>query len=147
MKRYVLDTNIYIEAIRSPEARGRLAAWQRAMAPYVHQHVVVISELLVGAGDAEIWDRWYQRWIVPAERVGRVLSPSYGTWLHASRIIARLAGAGEISVGGVRANFYNDCLLAASARADGFVVVTHNRSDFDRIRLVEPDLRVTAPFP
>lgn len=147
MERYVLDTNVYIEAIRSAEARARLGAWQRAMAPHIHQHAVVVSELLVGAGSAAAWDRWHERWIVPAERVGRVITPSYGTWLRASRIIARLSGAGEISVGGVQPKFYNDCLLAASGRTDGFVIVTHNRSDFDRIRVVEPGLRVVAPLP
>lgn len=147
MRRYVLDTNVYIRAMRSAGARAELAKWQRAMAPHIHQHAVVVSELLVGASSSAVWSRWHRRLIAPAERVGRVITPDYGTWLRASRIVARLVGTGDISGGGVAPSFFNDCLLAASACREGFVLVTYNRVDFDRIRAVEPDLRVRSPFP
>jgi predicted nucleic acid-binding protein len=119
----------------------------RAMALHLYQHAVVISELLVGAKDEDTWNRWHQRWVLPAERARRVLVPGYPAWLRASRIIARLSGMGRISPGAIKPGFYNDCLLAASAREDGLVLVTHNTSDFDLIKEAEPGLRAVAPFP
>ncbi len=147
MKRFVLDTNIYIQAIRNAEARRELAAWQRNMAPNIWQHSVVVSELLVGAKDEETWQRWHERWVMPAERVRRVFTPDYGAWLRASRIISRLTETGRISVGGVKPSFYNDCLLAANSREHGYVILTHNREDFELIALEEPAVRISPPFP
>lgn len=147
MERFVLDTNVYVHAIRDADARAELAAWQRRMAPHIHQHSVVVSELLVGAGDEETWRRWHERWVAPAERIGRVVIPGHGAWLRASRIVARLAELGEIRRGAVKPSFYNDCLLAATAREEGHAIVTHNRADFERIALVEPSVRVFPPFP
>jgi predicted nucleic acid-binding protein len=145
--KYVLDTSIFIHAIRNAAVREELAAWQRTMAPRIYQHAVVVSELLVGAKDESTWTRWHERWVQPAERVRRVLVPQYTTWLRASRIISRLSQAGKISPGGVKPGFLNDCLLAASAREHGVVVVTHNKDDFDLIELVEPGPLAVPPFP
>lgn len=147
MERFVLDTNVFIRAMRNAEARAELAAWQRRMAPHIWQHAVVVSELLVGARDEETWKRWHERWVVPAERVRRILVPDYGIWLRASRIISRLAETGRISPGGVKPSFFNDCLLAASSREQGHVIVTHNRDDFELIARVEPAVRTSPPFP
>lgn len=133
--------------MRNAEARAELARWQRGMAPYIYQHTVVVAELLMGAKDEAIWKRWHTRWVAPAERVRRVFLPDAGTWLRASRIVARLAEAGKISAGGARPSFFNDCLLAASARDHGYTLVTHNRADFDLIALVEPAARAVSPFP
>jgi predicted nucleic acid-binding protein len=147
VERFVLDTNVFIKAIRDAGARRELAAWQRSRAPHIWQHAVVVSELLVGARNEETWKRWHERWVVPAERVRRILVPGYGAWLRASRIISRLAETGRISVGGVKPSFYNDCLLAATSREHGHVIVTHNREDFELISLVEPAVRTSPPFP
>ncbi len=147
MRKFVLDTNVFIHAIRSPEARRELADWQRRMAPYIYQHAVVVSELLVGAKDDATRERWHDRWVAPAERLNRVLVPRYGAWLRASRIVTRLVEAGHVSPGGVKPSFYNDCLLAATSREDGHAIVTHNRADFELIARVEPGVQWVAPFP
>jgi predicted nucleic acid-binding protein len=147
VERFVVDTNVFVHAIRSPAARGDLAAWQRIRAPHIWQHAVVVSELLVGATDAATWERWHRRWVEPAERLHRIVIPGYGAWLRASRIMHLLAERGRISAGGVKPSFYNDCLLAAGARDHGHVIVTHNRADFELIGEVEPALKLTEPFP
>lgn len=147
MERFVLDTNVFIHAMRDPGARAELASWQRRMAPHIYQHAVVVSELLVGARDEETWRRWHERWVTPAERVRRVLVPDHGSWLRASRIVSRLAEIGKLRAGEVKPSFYNDCLLAATARELGHAIVTHNRGDFDLIALVEPSIRAIPPFP
>ena len=147
MEKFVLDTNIFIDAIRNPKARAELAAWQRTMAPHLWQHAVVVSELLVGARDEATWGRWHERWVLPAERLRRIIVPGYGNWIQASRIISRLAERGWIGAGGIKPSFYNDCLLAATARDHGHVIVTHNHEDFDLIGRVESEVRTAPPFP
>lgn len=147
MQKFVLGTNVFIEAIRSAEARLELAAWQRRMAPHIYQHSVVVAEILVGARDEATWTRWHERWVAPAERVNRVFVPGYGAWLRASRIIVHLAEAGEISPGSVEPSFFNDCLLAATSREHGYTIVTYNTADFERIARVETGIRVVPPFP
>jgi predicted nucleic acid-binding protein len=147
VEKFILDTNIFIEAIRDGTARVELAEWQRAMAPHLWQHAVVISELLVGAKDEATWKRWHERWVLPAERVHRVVVPGYGSWLRASRIISRLAQDGWISIGSLKPSFYNDCLLAATARDHGHVIITHNEADFNLIGRVESGVHTAPPFP
>lgn len=143
MEKLVLDTNVYIHAIRDADARAALAEWQRAHAPHIHQHAVVAAELLVGARDEATWWRWHERWIAPAERVGRMIVPSHAAWLRASRIVARLAEGGAFRPG---PSFFNDCLLAATAREEGHRIVTYNTADFERIATVEPAAMPVAPF-
>lgn len=147
MEKFVLDTNVFIHAIRSADARVELAAWQRTMAPHLHQHAVVAAEILAGARDEATRKRWHERWIAPAERVNRVFVPGYGAWLRAARIITRLVEAGEIAPGTVKPGFFNDCLLAATSREHGHVIVTHNLRDFERIARVEQGVRAIPPFP
>ncbi len=147
MRRFVLDTNVLIRAMREPDAARELAAWQRSRAPVIHQHAVVASELLVSAADLTTWRRWHERWVLPFERVRRVIVPAYSTWLRASRIVAGLAERGRMRAGSARPAFFNDCLLAASSVEHAFTLVTHDRRDFGRIAEVEPELRVAAPFP
>lgn len=85
--------------------------------------------------------------IASAERVGRFLVPSRTTWLRASRIVAKLREAGKTGPAGRGSSFFNDCLLAASAREHGFTLVTYNLGDFATIALAEPCVRSVAPFP
>lgn len=47
----------------------------------------------------------------------------------------------------VKPSFYNDCLLAADAREQEYVIVTRNIADFELIALVEPGLRIVPAFP
>lgn len=147
MAKFVLDTNVFIAAIRSAEARRELAAWQRSMAPHIYQHAVVVSEILAGARDMATRTRWHERWIAPAERLNRVLTPGYRAWTRASRIVTRLVEAGHLSPGGVKPSFFNDCLIAATAREHGYTVVTHNATDFKKIAHVEPGVQWVRPFP
>ncbi len=147
MEKFVLDTNIFIGAIRNRKAREALAEWQRARAPHLWQHAVVVSELLVGAKDEATWRRWRDRWVAPAERVQRLIVPGYGAWLRASRIISRLSEGGWISPGGIKPGFYNDCLLAATALDHGHVIVTYNQAGFELIGRVESKVLTSSPFP
>lgn len=146
MDRLVLDTNVYIRAIRDEKIRSELAAWQRRMAPRIHQHSVVIAELLVGAGDEVTRRRWYRAWVQPAERVRRIIVPEYGTWLRASRIVSLLAMRGRLDRRSVGPGFFNDCLLAATARENGHRIVTYDRAHFELIAEIEPAAEPMQPL-
>jgi predicted nucleic acid-binding protein len=144
--KYVLDTNLYIEASRSDEAADALNAFQQRSLPRIHLHSVVAQELLAGAVRPDVERRLLTKLVRPVETVGRVITPTHRTWTRAGQIIAQLVREKRLSPGGVARSFVNDCLLAASAREHGFVLVTRNVADFELIRSVEA-LEVAAPWP
>ena len=134
-------------AITTDEGNAALAAFQRRYAPFLFQHSTIAQEILVGARDEPGHHEYYEDWVAPFEDLGRIITPSHGAWLRAARIVARLVERGDLSPGGFRRSFLNDCLISASAREHGFVLVTDNTADFARIRQVEPRLRYTSPWP
>jgi predicted nucleic acid-binding protein len=144
--KYVIDTNLYIEATRSEVAADDLNAFQARFLPHIHLHSVVAQELLAGAVRPELERRLREKLVRPFEAVGRVLTPTHRSWTRAGEIIARLVRAGRLSPGGFRPSLVNDCLIAASAREYGFVVVTRNQRDFELIGSVET-VRVLPPWP
>jgi predicted nucleic acid-binding protein len=54
---------------------------------------------------------------------------------------------GRVSPGAFARSFLNDCLIAASARDEGFTLVTRNLRDFDLVSEVEPGFRFVEPWP
>ena len=147
MLRYVLDTNLYVEAIRSDEGNQALAAFQRRFAAFLFQHSTVAQEILTGARSESGYRAYHEDWVAPFEELGRVITPGHGTWMRAALILARLVDAGTISPGGFNRSFLNDCLIAASAREHGFILVTRNTEDFALIQEVEPRAGYVPPWP
>ena len=145
--RYVIDTNLYIEAITTDEGNEALAAFQRRFAPLLFQHSTVAQEILAGAHDEAAYQAYREDWVAPFEDLGRVITPSHESWMRAALIMARLVERGHMSPGGFSRSFLNDCLIAASAWELGFVLVTRNATDFALIRRVEPRLKYAAPWP
>lgn len=146
MPKYVLDTHLYIEATRSPERNRELVAFYTRHTPRAYLHSVVAAELLAGAVRPELEQRTRASLLAPLEGVGRVLVPSHESWKRAGAILAALVRQGHVPPGAFGRSFFNDCVIAASAREHGFVLVTGNRADFQRIALVEP-LEVVEPWP
>lgn len=147
MVRYVVDTNLYVEAIRTDEGNRSLAEFQRRYAPVLFQHSVVAQEILAGARDEGTYREYHEDWVKPFEDLDRVLSPDHGSWLGAALIMTRLVERGSMSPGGFTRSFLNDCLIAATAREHGFVLITRNTRDYTMIREVEPGIRFEAPWP
>lgn len=134
MPKYVVDTNLYIEATRTPAANDMLRGFFLTRTPEIYLHSVVALELLAGATNPDLERRTQENYIRPLERRGRVLTPSHGAWTRAATVLARLLQRRVVSPNGITRSFLNDCLIAASARDHGFVLVTRNGEDFDRIR-------------
>jgi predicted nucleic acid-binding protein len=138
MRPYVLDTNLYIRATRSNASMRALEAFSTAFAPALHLHSVVAMELLSGATSAALRRRTENSFIRPFDRRGRVITPCHTAWKRAGTIIADLIAARRVSRDGFSRSFVNDCVIAASAREFGFVLVTENKRDFDLIATVAP---------
>jgi predicted nucleic acid-binding protein len=145
--RYVIDTNLYVEAITTDEGNAALAEFQRRFAPFLFQHSTVAQEILAGARDEDGYRDYREDWVAPFEDLGRVITPSHASWTRAARIMVRLVESGTMSPGGFSRSFLNDCLIAASAREHGFVLVTRNTTDFALIRRVELRLKYQPPWP
>lgn len=146
MPKYVLDTNIYVYATRSEDWNRALESFYWSFAPFVYLHSVVASELLAGSIQSNLERKTKARFIEPFESVGRVITPGHSAWKRAGRIIARLVRDRKLSPQDIKRSFANDCILAASQRDHGFVLVTDNIEDFKLIGSVEP-VEVTAPWP
>jgi predicted nucleic acid-binding protein len=144
---YVVDTNLYIEAITTDEGNDALAAFQRRFAPFLFQHSTVAQEILAGARDEAGYREYREDWVAPFEDLGRIITPGHQAWMRAALIMARLVESGRMSPGGFSRSFLNDCLIAASARDHGFVLVTRNTTDFALIKQVESRLEYASPWP
>ena len=146
MAKYVLDTNVYINATRDEDWNDQLVAFYSVQTPFVHLHSVVAGELLAGAVRPGLEKETHRRFLAPFEAVGRVITPSHAAWKRACEIVAALVRRGRLSPGGVGRSFLNDCLIAASSREHGFVLVTDDVDDFELIASEEP-IRVVPPWP
>lgn len=142
-RRYVVDTSVYIDALRSEQARASLTAFLTASTPFIWLSAVVVQELRAGARghSALLLD---SRIIAPFERRNRIVTPTYAAWKQAGRVLSELIGPREWST--VSRSFVNDVLLAESCRESGFMLVTNNVRDFARIADVRP-FDFTSPWP
>ena len=147
MPKYVVDTNLYIEAITTDEGNAALAAFQRRCAPFLFQHSTIAQEILAGARDEADYRAYREDWVIPFEELRRVITPSHTTWMRAALIMSRLVERRHLSPGGFGRSFLNDCLVAASARDHGFILVTRNTGDFALISKVERGIRFQPPWP
>ncbi|MGH7541892.1 MAG: type II toxin-antitoxin system VapC family toxin [Gemmatimonadota bacterium] len=146
MRRYCLDTQLYIEAARDREKAEQLKSFVSAALPFLFLHAVVVQELLAGATTPK-WRREISRDLVgPFERRRRLLTPQYSAWKRSGEILADLVQRRIRSADGLRPSFMNDALLAASCRQAGVTLITRNTKDFEAIAKVE---RITyvPPWP
>lgn len=146
MRRYCLDTQLYIEAARDRSRADELKAFVSEQLPFLLLHSVVVQELMAGATTPR-WRKEIADGVVrPFERRGRLLTPSHAAWKRSGEIVAELVKAGAQSAGGLRPSFTNDALLAASCREAGVVLITRNAKDFAAIGKVEA-FTCVAPWP
>ena len=147
MPRYVLDTNVYIRATRDDVWSKALERFMRSHTHELYLHSVVALEVLAGATSPDLERRTHERFILPFERRARVFTPSHGAWTSAAAALARLVRERKVSPGsGITKSLVNDCLIAASARDHGFVLVTENVKDFELLRDMLP-IDFVPPWP
>jgi predicted nucleic acid-binding protein len=146
LKKYVLDSNIYVTAARDERFASELIRFSERFLPQLYFHAVVVQELYAGAINDQA-RRFVERRIAePFEKRGRLIVPSYRAWKRSGEIVAELVKQNLLTSGGVPKSFINDVLLATSCREEGAEVVTLNEGDFSRIQQVE-GVAYTSPWP
>ena len=136
LRKYALDTNLFIDGFRDRDAEARLTEFHRRYAPGEYLSAVVSLELRAGARSSEDAAQLERHVFAPFQSRGRVFAPSYATWKLAGGALADLVGAGGPTLSQVSRGFYNDVLLAASCREHGITLVTRNDRDFAKIARV-----------
>jgi predicted nucleic acid-binding protein len=146
VRKFVVDTNLFIAADRSPAGGEALGRFYHHHLPATFMHAVVIQELLLGGTTADRRERLRRDLIRPFERVRRLVMPSMRAWIRSGEVVGEMVERGALSPGGFSSSFLNDVLLAASCREEGLTLVTANVTDFERIAEVEP-FEFVAPWP
>lgn len=146
MRKYVLDTNCYIDASHDPEVLSQLTQFSNWSAPGLFMSSVVASELRAGAGSAKARKKLEEGVLEPFVRRRRVLTPTAAAWDALGLTLATLREKGGLQLARVRRSFTLDILLAYSCRQSGVVLVTANARDMERIQSVFT-FEYVAPYP
>jgi predicted nucleic acid-binding protein len=143
---FILDSNIYIEGFNNNSFASRLRGFHQTNLPRIILSAVVLSELLVGANSRNR-ERVLRRTLIePFRSRRRILVPTLQTWESASAVDRRLRSLGSFDSSLAQRGFFNDILIAASAREIGATVITKNLADFALIARVL-DVRFAPPWP
>ena len=133
-RKYVLDTQLFINAFRDPAANAVLQRFHRAFAPFEHLSVVVAQELRAGVKRNQD-RRMLERHVLNVfERAGRIFAPSGDAWHRSGDVLSDMARKEGLEISRLSKSLANDILLALSCRETGCVLVTENERDFQRIR-------------
>jgi predicted nucleic acid-binding protein len=133
-RKYVLDTQLFINAFRDPAANEALLRFHRAFAPFEHLSVIVAQELRAGVKRTEARKALDRHVLNVFERAGRTFAPSAAAWHRSGDLLSAMARKEGLEIGRVSKAFANDVLLALSCREMACVLVTDNGRDFQRIR-------------
>jgi predicted nucleic acid-binding protein len=144
--KYVLDTNLFIDAFRDQSTNIELQGFHEAFAPFEYLSSVVVQELRAGARSGEDLRKLERNVLDPFIDIGRLVTPSFRAWQKSGDVLARLAQTERLNLGSVTKAFGSDILLALSCREVGMTLVTRNTRDFARIQRVVP-FRFVAPWP
>lgn len=137
----VLDTNVYIDALRSDAARAWFRATFFPLLPATILSAVVAYELSVNAADRRTRELLAE-YVDPMQRAGRVVTPTFADWESAAAVVTSIA-RNDRSWKSKLPLLLNDVLIALGARRVGAELVTRNGQDFRLIqRHVQFALRV-----
>jgi predicted nucleic acid-binding protein len=133
-RKYVLDTQLFIDAFRDQTANDALQQFHRGFAPFEYLSVVVAQELRAGVKRTRDRKALERNVLDVFERSGRMFAPSASAWHRSGDVLSDMARKDGLEIGRVSKSFANDVLLALSCREGGCVLVTKNDRDFQRIR-------------
>lgn len=123
-----------------------LEAFHQLQLPRLVVSAVVASELLVGAQSAHR-ERAVRRTLVePFRARRRFVVPAWSTWAIATDIDRRLRARPAMRARLAERSFFQDILIAASARELGATIVTLNTADFGLIAR-HVDIKFVEPWP
>ena len=144
LRKYVLDTNCFIDAARSAEFRAAFDDFCARVAPGLYLSSVVAAELRMGAAPSRtVLERDV---LQPYVRRQRVLTPSAQSWDALGTVLATMVSRDGLVLAEVRRSFIFDVLIAHSCREAGAILVSGNTRDMARIARVFA-FEFVAPFP
>ena len=146
MRRFVLDTNLYVNAFRSRSGAEALERYYAEFTPNTYLSSIVLHELLVGATTPAKTRQIRENLLGPLTRAGRLVTPTHSAWERAGSAIAAMARSESRELRTLPKSLVNDFLLAASCRESGATLVTGNAGDFAKIRRYLKHEHV-APWP
>ena len=132
--KFVLDTQIFINAFRDQAANEALRHFHRDFAPFEYLSVVVAQELRAGVRQLKDRKALERHVLSIFERTSRIITPSADAWHRSGDVLAAMAKEDGLELARVSKAFANDILLAVSCREAGCVLITENVRDFARIR-------------
>jgi predicted nucleic acid-binding protein len=145
-RRFVLDTNCFVDVSRRQADACALAEFCAWAAPGLHLSTVVAAELRAGAASAEERRTLERQILAPYVRRGRLLNPSVAAWEALGTTLAALAEREGLVLRDVRRSLLFDILIARSCREIGATLVSHNAADLKRIGGVFA-FDFVAPYP
>jgi predicted nucleic acid-binding protein len=133
-RKYVLDTQLFINAFRDPVVNEELQQFHRFFSPFEHFSVIVAQELRAGVQRPQDRKALERNVLKVFQRANRTITPSESAWHKSGDLLAEMARQEGLEIARVSKAFANDVLLALSCREAGCVLVTENERDFQRIR-------------
>ena len=140
--KYIIDTDLYIELLRSGQYHDIIADIYIRETHYIYFSSVVAQELLSGVV-SETGRKYVETILSPFEKTGRMVTPGYSVWKEAGVILSELRKE-KPDLKTKLSQMINDTLIAMSARSIGATVVTLNSSDFEAIKTVRNFSYVTV---
>ena len=142
---YVLDTNVYVCALRHRDELRHLERFLLRAGMRVRLAGVVVMELLAGAGSPEHIDAT-KALFAPYRVRGWTTAPSFDACAEAGRALAELAIRARGGRRTIAPSLVNAALLAASCREAGAVLVTKNVADVVALQPRMRGFRFVAPW-
>ena len=145
-RKFVLDTNCFVDASRTDRAAAAFAQFCQWAAPTLYLSTVVAAELRAGAGSAKDRRILERQILSPYVRRGRLVNPSPAAWDALGTTLATLVEKEGLVLRDARRSFVFDILIARSCREIGATLISRNATDLSRIaRIFAFDF--VPPFP
>lgn len=135
-RKFVLDTNCFVDASRTETDANAFAEFCARAAPGLYLSTVVAAELRAGAASAKDRRTLERTVLAPYLRRGRLLTPSAAAWQALGTTLAALVEDDGLVLRDVRRSFVFDILIARSCREIGATLVSRNTADLTRIARV-----------
>jgi predicted nucleic acid-binding protein len=145
-RKYALDTNVFVDALRDASINARLIQFHSEFAPFEYLHAVVVQELQAGVKTGRSLRFLDKYLLAPFLRRGRLITPSFPAWKQSGDVLREFALRHGMDLQRMRKSFGNDILLAISCREAGVTLVTNNLRDFGHIHSVCP-FEYCRPWP
>jgi predicted nucleic acid-binding protein len=145
-RKFVLDTNCFVDASRTEAHATAFAEFCARAAPGLYLSTVVAAELRAGAATEKDRRTLERHVLAPYVRRRRLLNPSPAAWDALGTTLAALVERDGLVLRKVRRSFVFDILIAYSCRDVGATLISRNVDDLTRIANVF-SFDFVSPFP